>query len=107
MSSNEIKEHVFYKVNHRYRDEMIVPIVAIHKSIDFITSPLKDKNIITTDGVKCRIAKIYTENLCALEEKVLSLYRISAWDFLKRWHSVYPDNLYSLEFVVMKLDKYD
>lgn len=107
MSSNEVKEPIFYKVNHRYREEIIVPIVAIHKFVDFITTPLKDKNIITTDGVKCRVYKIYTENLCALEEKVLSLYQISAWDFLKKWHSVYPDNLYSLEFVVMELSKYE
>ena len=107
MSSNEKEEPIFYKVNHRYRDEIIVPIAAIHQFVDFITIPLKDKNVITTDNVKCSVSKIYTENLCALEEKVLSLYRISAWDFLKKWHSVYPNNLNSLEFVVMKLDKYD
>lgn len=107
MSSNENKEPIFYKVNHRYRDEIIVPIVAIHKFVDFITTPLRHQNIITTDNIKCSVSKIYTENLCALEEKVLSLYRISAWDFLKKWHSVYPENLYSLEFVVIKLDKYD
>lgn len=107
MSSNENRETIFYKVNHRYREEMIVPVVAIHKFVDFITTPLRDQNIVTTDGVKCRVFKIYTENLCALEEKVLSLYRISAWDFLKKWYSVYPDNLYSLEFVVMELGRYD
>jgi hypothetical protein len=107
MSSNEIKEPIFYKVNHRYRDEIIVPIAAIHNFINFITTPLRDQNILTTDGIRCSVSKIYTQNLCALEEKVLSLYRISAWDFLKRWHNVYPYNLYSLEFVVMKLDKYD
>lgn len=106
MSSKEI-EPIFYRVNHRYREEMIVPVVAIHKFVDFITTPLRDQNIVTTDGEKCRVFKIYTENLCALEEKVLSLYRISTWDFLKKWHSVYPDNLYSLEFVVMELGKYE
>ena len=78
MSSNEVKEPIFYKVNHRYRDEIIVPIVAIHKFVDFLTTPLRDQNILTTDGIRCSVSKIYTQNLCTLEEKVLSLYRISA-----------------------------
>lgn len=106
MSSDEI-EPIFYRVNHRYREEMIVPIVAIHEFINFITTPLRYQKVVTTDGVKCRVFKIYTQNLCALEEKVLSLYQISAWDFLKKWYSVYPNNLYSLEFVVMELGKYE
>lgn len=106
MSSNEI-EPIFYKVNHRYKEEIIVPVIAIHDFFNFITTPLKKQKVITTDNVKCSISKIYTENLCALEEKVLSLYQISAWDFLKRWYAVYPELLYNLEFAVIKLYKYE
>ena len=97
------KAYKYYRVNHRYKDTIIVPIVAIEKFVDFITTPLKDQCIETSDGIKCVVIKSFTENICNLEEKVLSLYHLNTWDFIKKWHKVYPDNLYSLEFVVMEL----
>ena len=99
------KEYVYYKVNHKFREVIIVPIVAIDKFMNFITTPLKEQRIITSDGVKCIVIKSFTDNICNLEEKVLSLYRLSAWDFIKTWFKVYPNNLYSLEFVVIDLIK--
>lgn len=105
MNSNEKEEPIFYKVNHRYRDTIIVPIVAIDKFVSFITTPLRYQRIVTSDGIKCDVIKSFTENICNLEEKVLSLYHLNAWDFIKTWHKVYPENLYSLEFVVMELAK--
>ena len=102
MNSNE---KIYYKVNHRFKDMIIVPIVAIDKFVDFITTPLRQQRIMTSDGVKCIVIKSFTENICNLEEKVLSLYRLNAWDFVKTWFKVYPNNLYSLEFVVIDLVK--
>lgn len=92
-----------YKINHRFRDEIIVPITAISNNISF----LMDKNkryVELADGSKCEIISFFMKNICDLEEKILSLYRIPAWDFLKKWVSIYP-TMTSIEFVVIKLKK--
>lgn len=93
-----------FKINHSYKPEIIVPIVAIEHNIDFICSK-GSRDVVTADGVQCIANEVLFQNICDLEDKVLSLYRISAWDFLKRWRGVYPDCLESLIFVTMKLIK--
>lgn len=95
-----------YCINHRFREEMILPICAIAGNIRFLLTQ-NTRYVETTDKVKCEVLEFSTANICALEEKVLSLYRIPAWDFLKTWYKTYPNNLYSVEFVVLKLKKCD
>lgn len=100
MSSNV----VIFKINHSYKPEIIVPIVAIEHNIDFICFN-GSRNVITADGVNCITSAVLLKNICELEEKVLSLYKISVWKFIKRWHEIYHDYLNSFEFVVIKLEK--
>lgn len=103
MSSNE-KQKV-YRINHSYKPEIIVPIVAVDNNIDFICAKGDSRDIVTADNIICIANDVLFQNICDLEEKVLSLYHISAWDFLKKWRAVYPEYLDSLIFVTMKLVK--
>lgn len=96
----------FFQVNHSFREEIIVPVCAITSNIDFIMSK-EPRYVQTKDGVKCIVEEMSLQNICELEKKVLSLYRITAWDFLNTWYKVYSSHLSCIEFVTLKLKKYE
>lgn len=98
--SEDIK---YYKVNHRYKDRIIVPLMAVTKSIDFIVKD-EEKYVITADNVKCKVKFLWIRNIFDIQEEIQKMYQLSAWDFLSRWHSVYV-NLTNIDFFVMGLEK--
>lgn len=98
--SEEIR---FYKVNHSFKDTIIVPLVAVTKNIEFILNE-EDKYIVTADDVKCKVRFWRIRNIFDIQDDIQNRYKISAWDFLKRWHSVYVD-LSSIDFFVIGLEK--
>ena len=98
------KEKRYYKINHRYRDIMILPLSAVSRTFEFITSDINDIGVITADNIKCKIKHLHIRNIFDLEKEIEKQYSIPAWDFLKRWYGIH-NNLTSIDFFVLYVEK--
>lgn len=96
-------EPTYHRVNHRYKDIMIVPMIAVSSNLSFCTSK-GDRYILTADNVRCKVEEWSEKHICDLEKDIQDMYRINAWDFIKRWHSIYPQ-MTSMHFFVIKVSK--
>lgn len=96
-------EKFYHKVNHSYRDKIICPFIAVSNNYRFVVTD-GERYIITADDVKCKVTHIDVRNIFDLESEIDKLYKISAWDFLKRWYNV-NNNLNSIDFFVLELKK--
>lgn len=103
MEEKQIEKKHYYKVNHRYKDKMILPLIAVSNNIDFITTD-NERYVVTADSVKCKVSFCCVRTLFQVEKDIEKIYGISAWEFLKRWYGVY-DYLSSLNFFVLELKK--
>ena len=99
------KEVTYHRVRHSFKPEIIVPIAAITNNIDFLLCK-GEKRVMTTDGVECTVESHDEIHMCKLEEHVKRLYNMDMWPFITRWYAVEP-NMSSMEFVKMKLKKYE
>lgn len=97
------KNKHYYKVNHRYREKIIVPIIAITHNVNFIMDS-GDIYVITADEVKCKVTNRCIRNIFELEKDIKNIYDMSAWDFLKKWYGV-NESLSSIDFFVLQLKK--
>lgn len=102
MEEIQKKKH-YYKVNHRYREKIIVPIIAITHNVNFIMDS-GDIYVITADEVKCKVTNRCIRNIFELEKDIKSIYDIPAWDFLKKWYGV-NESLSSIDFFVLQLKR--
>lgn len=94
----------YHNIKHRYREEVIVPVVALSNNIDFIMGEETEKRVLTADNVKCKVKKYKFVHICELENEIKRLYNKEVWDFIKMWYKVMP-NIYSMEFLTLKLEK--
>ena len=96
---------MIYYVNHRYREKIIVPLIAIERNVSFLCDKDDDdKCIQTSDNVLCGITDIKVSNILDLENEISTIYKMGAYEYLKIWRGAY-NNLDSLSFVVLKLKK--
>ena len=94
-----------YYVNHKYREKIIVPLIAIERNVSFLCDDNdEDKNIQTSDNVICGITDIKVSNILDLENEISTIYKMGAYEYLKIWRGAY-NNLDSLSFVVLKLKR--
>ena len=94
-----------YYVNHKYREKIIVPLIAIERNVSFLCDDNdEDKNIQTSDNVLCGITDIKVSNILDLENEISTIYNMGAYEYLKIWRSAY-NNIDSLSFVVLKLKR--
>lgn len=98
-STNDVISHI----NHRYREEVIIPYVALDNNISFLISK-GEKKVITADGITCKVIELKEVHICELEEKINELYKIDCWSFIKRWYST-KKTMDSLHFIYLKLKK--
>ena len=91
------------RVDHKYKDEMIVPYCAIDNNIAFLLCK-GARYLDTKDGVKAKVLSAEERNICDIEADVQRLYGKDAWSFIKIWHKYNP-NTSSLFFVHLKLQK--
>ena len=101
--SNE-KENL-YEINHSYKEEIIVPIVAVSNNISFLMNN-EVKCAIMGDGGKSEILAYEEVHICTLESDIRRLYNVGAWDFMRKWYKVYPE-MNSMLFLKIKLKKYE
>lgn len=90
-------------INHRYKDEMIIPYGAMLGALSFLKHEGK-KRIITSDDVKCNVVECREVHLCETEDKVKELYNMDCWSFIKRWYSTI-NKIDSLFCVYLKVEK--
>lgn len=100
LDNNENSEHA---INHRFRDELIVPFVGITNNVNFIMSK-GEKTIVCADGIKARLLDWKDLHICELENDIQDMYGISAWDFVKRWFKT-EKRMNSMTFIKMKLQR--
>ena len=99
-STNKVTSYV----NHRFREEIIIPYVALDNNISFLLSK-GEKEIITADGLTCKVIECQEKHICELEDKIKQLYNgIDCWSFIKRWY-VTKKSMDSLHFIYLKLEK--
>lgn len=98
-STNDVVSHI----NHRYKDEVCIPYVAITNNIAFLTSK-GNKQVITADGVTCNVIECKEIHICELEKKINELYHIDCWAFIKRWYST-KKTMDSMHFIYLKLER--
>lgn len=92
-----------YQLKHRYREEVVVPYVAIRNNCQFF-SDNSDKFVITADGIRCLVSDCEYKHIFELEEKIKTDYKMDTMSFLKRWYDM-DKNMQSMEMVVLKLKK--
>lgn len=92
-----------HEVNHKFRSEIIVPLVAIHNNVSFLDSGNKD-DIITADGITCEVISKHEVHICRLDGDIQRLYGCTAWEFMQRWYKYCPE-MSSMWFVKMILVK--
>lgn len=100
LDNNENSEHA---INHRFREELIVPFVGITNNVNFIMSK-GEKTIMCADGIKARLLDWKDLHICELENDIQDMYGISAWDFVKRWFKT-EKRMNSMTFIKMKLQR--
>ena len=93
-----------YYVNHKYREKIIVPLIAIERNVSFLCDDNDDKCIQTSDNVLCGITDIKVSNILDLENEISTIYKMGAYEYLKIWRGAY-NNIDSLSFVVLKLKR--
>ena len=94
-----------YQLKHRYREEVVVPYVAIGDNCQFILDE-GDRYVYTADGMRCLVEKCEYKHIFELEGKIKEDYKLDLLSFLKRWYDM-DSNMQSMEMVVLKLKKID
>lgn len=90
-------------VNHRFREEMILPYAGITPNIAFLMA-CGERWVTTSDRIHCKVVELEERHICDLEDKIRSLYSIEPYDFIKRWYGACK-RMDSMTFVYIKLKK--
>ncbi len=93
----------FHAINHRFKEEVVVPFVGITSNIDFVMSK-GDKTIGCADGIQAKVVEWKDCHICTLEDDIKRIYGIDAWAFVKRWYQT-EKRMDSMTFIKMKLEK--
>ena len=101
------KEKTYHRILHSFKPEVIVPIAAITNNVDFIINGRDCQRLIkTSDDVECLVESFNVVHMCQLDDDIKRLYGMEPWLYIKRWFKVAPQ-MYSMEFIKIKLKKYE
>jgi hypothetical protein len=94
-----------YYIAHRFKDEIVIPFVALTNNIDFCLSKDEEKICCTADNVMCEATYWEERHMCELAEDVKRIYGITnMWDFIMRWYGL-DKHMNSMYFLRIKLKK--
>lgn len=99
----ERNETSYHKVRHKYRDEIIVPYIAVQNNIDFMLNK-GERYLLTADGIKAKVMGSKEVHVCELEADIKRLYNLSAWDYLCKWYNS-EKSMDSMHLLHIKLRK--
>lgn len=97
---------VKYHIAHRFKDEIIIPFVALTKNIDFCLSKDEEKICRTADNVLCEAVYWEERHMCELADDVKRIYGITnMWDFIMKWYGLdkHMDSMYFLKIKLKKI----
>lgn len=100
MDSNE---PTYHHVRHRYKDEIIVPYVAVERNASFFTNK-GERHIIFTDGAKGKVITSKEVHVGEAEEDIKRIYGIDAWTFIRRWYLA-DKGMDSMHFIYIKIER--
>ena len=92
-----------HSINHRFKEEVVVPFVGITDNVNFIMSK-GDKIVYCADGTHAKVIDWSDCHICTLEDDIQRIYGIDTWPFIKRWYSS-EKRMDSMTFIKMKLKK--
>jgi hypothetical protein len=92
---------ITYHINHRFKDEIIVPLVAITNNVAFLFDT-SERSVVMGDGVIGKVISCDEVHICALESEINRMYNITPWAFVARWYKIYPQ-MDSMFFLKLKL----
>ena len=96
-------ETVVSNINHKYREQVVLPYIAITNNIRFLLTN-GDRYVVTNDNVTCKVESLKEVHICELEKVIQELYNIDCWTFIKKWYAA-KGSIGSMYFVYMKLKK--
>ena len=70
-------------INCKFRDECIVPLLAVRNNYDLITTPEQKRSgllIQTNDGVDAKILSCEVRDIFSLEADIKRLYKVTMWN---------------------------
>lgn len=95
-----------YYIAHRFKDEIVIPFVALTRNIDFCLNNEEKKICLTADNVKCEAIEFKEVHICELKDDIKRLYGISnIGDFIERWYGLdkHMDSMYFLKIKLKKI----
>lgn len=102
---NKDKEVTYHRVQHSFKEEIIVPISAITNNIDFLLNDEKAiRKVKTSDNVECVVESFEERHMCTIEDDIKRLYGMEPWAYIMRWYKVMPF-MHSMDFIRIKLKK--
>lgn len=94
-----------YHIAHRFKEEVIIPFVALTNNIDFCTTKNEEKTCLMADNVMCKVVSWEEKHICKLVGDVKRIYGIqNMWDFIVRWYGL-DNHMDSMYFLHIKLKK--
>lgn len=97
---------VKYAIQHTFKREVIIPVVALFRNLEFLTTKEDIKLVRTSDGFTCRVKYYDHIHICRLESDIKRLYNMNTWDYIMRWYNAMPyiDSMY---FLKLELEEYE
>lgn len=100
------KDRTYHELKHSFKEEVIVPMVALTNSYDFFIFASAEKILRLADGTECVVEQYEEKHICDLEDDIKRLYNVDAWSFIKRWHK-YDSMMTNMMFLKMVLRRYE
>lgn len=86
VSMNKKVAETHHELSHSFKEEVIVPTVALTNVYDFFMFGSATKIVKTADGIICEAEGFEEKHICDLEDDIKRLYNTDAWSFMKKWH---------------------
>lgn len=102
-------ENKFY-INCKYRDEIIIPIIAISPNWEWHCmkdNEKKDSLCLMKDGILAKVRMCETKTIFEFEKEIEEQYQVSPYEFLKRWYKATEMQLSSITMYHIWLKKYE
>lgn len=97
---------MIYRIQHTFKDEIFLPILAIRSNCEWIFDKNK-KMVVTSDKVMAKVT--YEEKLHLLsqdaQEIIQRLYKTDVLSFARKWYSAMP--ISTMEFYYLRLERYE
>lgn len=94
----------YHELSHSFKDEVIIPTLAITNTYDFFVFNNAVKHIKTADGVICLVEGFEEKHICELEDDIKRLYNMDAWSFIRKWYK-FDSMVTNMVFVKIWLKK--